>query len=159
MRELFHNAVSLNSAEPDAADHMNSDVDRHLARLYTPAPGEPWLRSLVRSVREAIHPPELPPLELTCEPAAVKDIWGLYSKDEKSNLMSLAVHITAVILLFTVASGKAVQNTTKKVVSLVAPDIAAYIPKMAPQERQMGGGVGGGDRSPTVASKGPLPKP
>src|SRR6185369_7003787 len=142
MRELFHNAVSLNSAEPDAADHMNSDVDRHLARLYTPAPGEPWLRSLVRSVRESIHPPELPPLELTCKPAAVKDIWGLYSKDERSNLMSLAVHITAVVLLFTVASGKAVQSTTKKVISLVAPDIAAYLPKVDSQGKEMRGGGG-----------------
>jgi periplasmic protein TonB len=159
MRELSHNAISSNSAEPDAADDMNSDVDRHLARLYTPTSGEPWLRSLVRSVRDTINPPKLPPLELTCKPAAVKDIWGLYSKDEKSNLMSLAVHITAVVLLFTMASGKAVQNTTKKFVSLVAPDIAEYIPKAAPQRTQMGGGGGGGDRSPTVASKGRLPRP
>src|SRR3954469_12000984 len=105
MRELSYNAISSTSAEPDAAGDMNSDVDRHLARLYTPTSGEPWLRSLVRGIRDTINPPKLPPLELTCKPAAVKDIWGLYSKDEKSNLMSLAVHITAVVLLFTMASG------------------------------------------------------
>jgi protein TonB len=137
----------------------NPSYDEHLARLYAPALAEPWFRSLYRSIREAIHPPELPPLQVTSKPVAVKEIWGLYGKDKKSNLMSLAIHASVVVLLFTVASSKAVQNTAKQVVSLVAPDIAPYIPKMAEQKQQMGGGGGGGDRSPLPASKGRLPKP
>ena len=133
--------------------------DDHLARLYSPTIEEPWFRSLFRNIREAIHPPQLPPLQVTSKPVAVRDIWGLYGKDKKSNLFSLAIHGTVVVLLFTVASSKAVQQMAKSVIPLVAPDIAPYVPKMAEQKQQMQGGGGGGDRSPTPASKGRLPKP
>ena len=133
--------------------------DDHLARLYSPTIEEPWFRSLFRNIREAINPPQLPPLQVTSKPVAVRDIWGLYGKDKKSNLFSLAIHGTVVVLLFTVASSKAVQQMAKSVIPLVAPDIAPYVPKMAEQKQQMQGGGGGGDRSPTPASKGRLPKP
>jgi periplasmic protein TonB len=155
MRELFQNAASLASGEGNGAETANADS--HLARLYTAALDEPWFVSLVRAIREAISPPELPPLLVTCQPVAVKEIWGLYS--QKSSFISLAVHILVVILLFTVASSKAVQITTKRVVSLVEPSIAPYIPKVTAGKQQMGGGGGGGDRSSTPASKGRLPKP
>src|SRR2546429_1906495 len=133
--------------------------DDHLARLYSPTIEEPWFRSLFRNIREAIHPPQLPPLQVTSKPVAVRDIWGLYGKDKKSNLFSLAIHGTVVVLLFTVASSKAVQQMAKSVIPLVAPDIAPDVPKMAEQKQQMQGGGGGGARSPTPASKGRLPKP
>ena len=157
MRDLFQNAASLTSSEGNGA--QTADGDSHLARLYAPALDEPWFISLIRSSGEAIRPPKLPPLLVTCKPIAVKEIWGLYNKDKKSNLMSLAIHASVVILLFTAASSKAVQSTAKRAVSLVAPDIAPYIPKMAQGKQQMGGGGGGGDRSPMPASKGRLPKP
>jgi len=133
--------------------------DDHLARLLAPTVEEPWFKSLFRNIRETFHPPQLPPLQVTSRPVAVKEIWGLYGKDRKSNFMSLAIHASVVTLLFTVASSSAVQQKAKEVMTLVAPDIAPYIPKMAEQKQQMGGGGGGGDRSPTPASKGKLPKP
>jgi len=146
MPELSHNALS--------------DADDHLARLYSPTLEEPWFRSLIRNIRETLNPPQLPPLQVTSKPVAVKDIWGLYGKDKKSNVMSLAIHATVITLLFTVFSSKAVQNTAKNLVTtIVAPDLAPYQPKMAQQKQQMQGGGGGGDRSPTPASKGRLPKP
>jgi periplasmic protein TonB len=138
---------------------ITPDGDDHLAKLYVPTDEEAWFKSLIRNIRETFHPPQLPPLQVTSKPVAVKEIWGLYGKDNKSNVMSLAIHGTVVLLLFTVASSKAVQDKAKQMVSLVAPDIAPYIPKMAEQKQQMGGGGGGGDRSPTPASKGRLPKP
>ena len=157
MHELFQDTVSSTRMEDEQG--RASGADGHLARLYTPTLEEPWLRSLIRTIGEIIHPPELPPLLITSKPIAVKEIWGLYSRDRKSNLMSLVIHASVVILLFTVASSKAVQITAKRVVSLVAPDIASYIPKMPAARQQMRGGGGGGDRSPTPASKGRLPKP
>ena len=96
---------------------------------------------------------------MTSKPVAVKEIWGLYGRDNKSNAMSLAIHTTVVVLLFTVASSKAVQQKAKVVMTLIQPDIAPYVPKMAEQKNQMQGGGGGGDRSPLPASKGRLPKP
>ena len=144
---------------PDLSQTAPFDGDEHLAKLYVPTDEEAWFKSLIRNIRETFHPPQLPPLQVTSKPVAVKEIWGLYGKDKKSNVMSLAIHASVVFLLFTVASSKAVQDKAKEVVSLVAPDIAPYIPKMAEQKQQMGGGGGGGDRSPTPASKGRLPKP
>jgi len=158
MRELFQDAVSSTLMAGNEGG-QTTGADSHLARLYTPTLEEPWLRSLIRTIDETIHPPEMPPLLVTSKPIAVKEIWGLYNKDKKSSWMSLAIHCSVVVLLFTVASSKAVQSTAKRVVSLIEPDIAAYIPKMAQRRQQMGGGGGGGDRSPTPASKGRLPKP
>ena len=158
MRELFPDSVSSTLNEDNEGGQPTS-ADRHLARVYTPTLEEPWLRSLIRTISETIRPPDLPPLLVTSKPIAVKEIWGLYNRDKKSSWMSLAIHASVVILLFTVASSKGVQLTAKRVVSLVAPEIAAYIPKTAEGREPMGGGGGGGDRSPMPASKGRLPKP
>src|SRR5713226_58375 len=158
MPELLQNAPSSTGTEADAAPHV-IEADDHLARLYVTTAEEPWYSSLIRNIRETIHPPQLPPLQVTSKPVAVKEIWGLYGRDKKSNAMSLAIHVGVVVLLFTVASSKAVQQMAKNVIPLISPDIAPYIPKMAEQKNQMQGGGGGGDRSPTPASKGKLPKP
>jgi len=144
---------------PELLQNVPPDGDDHLARLYSPTLEEPWFRSLIRNIRETLNPPQLPPLQVTSKPVAVKDIWGLYGKDKKSNVMSLAIHATVITLLFTVFSSKAVQNTVKQAVTSISIDIAPYQPKMAPQNQKMQGGGGGGDRSPTPASKGRLPKP
>ena len=87
---------------------MALNADDHLSRLLAPSVEEPWFHSLYRTIQEIIHPPKLAPLVLTSKPVAVKEIWGLYGKDKKSNVMSLAIHTSVVVLLFTVASSKAV---------------------------------------------------
>ncbi len=158
MPELLQNAPSSTGTEANAAPHV-IEADDHLARLYVTTAEEPWYSSLIRNIREMLHPPVLPPLQVTSKPVAVKEIWGLYGRDKKSNAMSLAIHAAVVVLLFTVASSKAVQQKAKEVMTLIQPDIAPYVPKMAEQKNQMQGGGGGGDRSPLPASKGRLPKP
>ena len=95
-----------------------------------------------------INPTPLPPLEVTSKPIAVKDIWGLYGRKKQSGAYSLAIHVTVIVLLFTLASSKAVQQAAKEVTALIAPvDLDAYKPKAGPQ-KPSGGGGGGGDRSP-----------
>jgi periplasmic protein TonB len=140
---------SMRDLNPDSANS-------HLDRLLAPSVEEPWYHSLIRSVKDAVRPPVLPPLEVTSKPVAVQDIWGLYGKDKRSNMTSLAIHITAVVLLFTVASSRIVQmKATETFSTLIAPEIAPYLD--AARKQQMGGG-GGGDRSPVPAPKGKLPK-
>jgi TonB family protein len=135
------------------------DADEHLNRLLAPDVETFWLKSLIRNVRELIQPPQLPPLEVTSKPVAVKDIWGLYGRKKRSGAYSLGIHFAVVILLFTVASSKAVQKAAKDLATtLIAPDIAPYVPKNGPP-KPAGGGGGGGDRSPLPAAKGRLPKP
>ncbi len=128
--------------------------DDHLSRLLLPEASEPFYKSLWRNFVELIHPPKLPPLELTSQPVAVKDIWGLYGRSKKSFALSTGFQVAAAVLLFTALSSKTVQKQLQHVVPLVLPD-EVHVPK--PNVRA--GGGGGGDRSPLTASKGRLPKP
>jgi TonB family protein len=133
-------------------------ADDHLNRLLLADEEGPWHRRLWRNIKETVSPPKLPPLKLTAKPVAVKEIWGFYGHHKKRAVSSSVVtHITVVVLLFTVSTSETVQQTVKETVSLVAPELAAYLPQAA-KPKPMGGGGGGGDRSPLPASKGRLPR-
>ena len=132
-------------------------AEDHLSRLLVEAAEEPWYISLFRNVRDIVNPPKLPPLVLTSRPIPVKDIWGLYSNQKKSFMMSTGFQITVVTILFILASNKAVQDKVKQTFTLISPiDLAP--PDMPQKNQTMQGGGGGGDRSPLPASKGRLPK-
>jgi len=131
--------------------------DSHLERLLAPPQlDEPWYRSLAESLRELIHPPVLPPVEVTSTPVAVKDIWGLYGRQRRSFALSVALQSGIVLLLFTGLSNHAVRNQVKEVVTLVLPlDLASVASPVKPLPK---GGGGGGDRSLLPASRGRLPR-
>src|ERR1700689_5546715 len=95
--------------------------DDHLSPLPLSESDEPIYKSLFRSLKELVHPPQLPPLELTSQPVPVKDIWGLYGRQKKSFLMSTGFQAAAVILLFTALSSKTVQKLLQQVVPLIMP--------------------------------------
>ena len=134
-----------------------SEADVHLQRLLAADVEEPFFRSFIRNVKELIHPPKLPPLEVTSKPVPVKEIWGFYGGQEKqAGLSSLAIHAAAIGLLFIIGTNKTVQKVVREQISLIAPDLAPYKPTV--KKDPMGGGGGGGDRTPTPASKGKLPK-
>ncbi len=133
----------------------NNPDDLHL--LLSSKIDEPFFRSLGRSIKEFIHPPKLPPLELTSKPVAVREIWGFYGGQEKrAGFTSMAIHACAIALLLFLGTNKAVQQAVKQQIELIAPDIAPYKPTV--KQDTMHGGGGGGDRSPTPVSKGKLPK-
>ena len=135
----------------------NTEED-HLSRLGSEVE-EPWYRSFIDNIKETFSPPKLPPLEVTSQPVAVKDIWGLYGRQKKSFMMSTGFQLGFVALILVITTNKAVQDKVKEAVVLFTPiDIDAYQPKMAPKKQAMGGGGGGGDRSLLPASKGKLPK-
>lgn len=147
-----------NTPSPEDNHPPDFDPAEHLDRLLAPQVETPWFKSLFESVRELIHPTPLPPLQVTSKPVAVKDIWGLYGRKKQSGVYSLAIHVSVIVLLFTVLSSKAVQQAAKNLATtLIEPDLAAYEPKAGPQ-KPSGGGGGGGDRSPLPAAKGRLPK-
>ena len=120
---------------------------------------KPWYKGFFQTVKDAIRPPKLPPLELTSQPVPVKDIWGFYGgQEKKAGVSSLVIHTVVVVLVFTVSFNPAVQQAAKQVVSLVDPNISPYQPDMAVKKAAMQGGGGGGNRSPLPASKGKLPR-
>ncbi len=135
-------------------------ADDHLGRLLLAESNVPWYKAFVRNIQEAINPPKLPPLELTSKPVAVKDIWGLTGGQEKrAGSLSLVVHAVVLSLALLIGTNDKIQQKVKDTITLVAPDLAPYVPKNAPQKQAMGGGGGGGDRSLTPPAKGKLPRP
>lgn len=136
------------------------EADIHLQRLLAAEVEEPWYTSLVKNVKELVHPTKLPPLEVTSKPVPVQELWGFYGGQEKTaGLSSVLIHCGVVALLAVIGTNKYVQQKIRDVTPLIAPvDIAAWQPKNPQQKQAMGGGGGGGDRSPTPPSKGKLPR-
>ncbi len=140
-------------------DALNSKADEHLSRLLVSEVEEPWYRSFWKNLKEAIHPPKLPPLEVTSKPVAVKDIWGLYGRQNKSFLMSTGFQMAIVGVIVLLSTTHTGQQMVKQTVALVLPaDIDPFQPKIPAKKQAMQGGGGGGDRSPLPAPKGRLPK-
>jgi periplasmic protein TonB len=119
----------------------------------------PWYKTFFTGLKETIFPPKLPPLEVSSRPVQVKEMFGRDEYKSRSQLMSVAIHIGVVALLFALGTNKHVQQVVKNSITLVAPDIAPYTADLKPQKKAMGGGGGGGDNSPLPPSKGKLPRP
>jgi periplasmic protein TonB len=142
-------------AYPGGTPQGNPNPEIHL--LLATDVEEPFFRSLARSIKELIHPPKLPPLEVTSKPVAVKEIWGFYGgQGKRAGLTSFLIHVSVIALLFLLGTNKAVQQAVKQQIDLIAPNLAPYKPTV--KKDAMHGGGGGGDRSPTPVSKGKLPK-
>jgi TonB family protein len=79
--------------ERETVEHSSVvQPDAHLDRLLVATDlEEPWFKSIVRSVRELIHPPQLPPLELTSRP--VEEGLGELNKVEQSWFKSFAANV------------------------------------------------------------------
>ena len=137
----------------DSSKPIGADADEHLARLLVDQIEDPWYKTFLKNVGEAIFPPKLPPLELTSQPVAVKDIWGLYGRQKKSFMISTAFQVLVIAAAYFIFQIPAVQNAAKHATSVFLPDLGP-----APEMKINKGGGGGGDRSLMPASKGKLPK-
>jgi protein TonB len=145
------------------SDQMENQLDHRLSNarfetapvlLLTPEVlDQPWYRSILQAIREAIHPPDVPPLEVTSKPIAVPDMWGFYGGHEKTaGLSSFLIHAAVIALILFIGSLKPVQKLVQEHVPLFFTDLKPY----KPVENR--GGGGGGARAPLDASKGKLPK-
>lgn len=125
--------------------------------LLVSATQTPWHESFISNIKDLVRPAKLPPLEVTSKPVPVKDIWGDSKHTGTAGISSMIIHCVAITLLIVLGTSKAVQDTVRDSVTLIAPDLSPYIPA-PPKKDVMGGGGGGGDRSPLQATKGKLPK-
>src|ERR1700676_2743389 len=97
-----------------------SEADVHLQRLLATNIEEPFFRSLSRNVKEFIHPPKLPPLEVTSQPVPVKDIWGFYGGQEKrAGVSSLLIHATVIALLLIIGTNPAGLQVVRQEISFI----------------------------------------
>lgn len=143
---------------PDATRPADNDPDIHLQRLLTEGSNKPWFLTIFQDLKEFISPPQLPPLDVTSKPVAVKDIWGFYGgQGKQSGLMSVLIHGGLVALALFLGTNKTIQDTVKKSTQIFLPDdLKPYLPQ---KPVAAGGGGGGGDRSVMPPAKGQLPKP
>jgi TonB family protein len=152
-------AKPLPSDNPAPSRPPRSNADVHLDHLLMAEVEEPWYSSLWQNLKETLHPPKLPPLEVTAKPVAVKDIWGEYRYGKQAGVSSLLLHGLGLTLLVIVSTTKTGQTLVKQTIGLVSPvDLAPFIPDMKPKAQQAQGGGGGGDRSPLPASLGRAPR-
>jgi TonB family protein len=156
------NTEPVETAIHDAsgAVKLHTDPDDHLARLLAPQNMEmPVYKSLYQAIHDVFKPKQLPPLEVTSKPVAVKDIWGLYGNDPKSFGYSLGLQAIVVTILFLVGTNSTVQTAVKKQLGIIDPNLRPYIPDQKPKAQANQGGGGGGAREPLPVSKGQAPKP
>jgi len=132
------------------------NYENHLERLLIPASVDlPWYKGIVISVKELIHPPKLPPLEVTSKPVKLASLKGLYGGHETTaGLGSVIVHVAVVALLLFAGTLKPVQQAMKEFIPLFAPDLKPLQPKPKPEESK----GGGGSPQKTAETKGEFPK-
>ena len=154
-------ANSLIPRTETRSSHDRSDATLHLSRLMADVE-QPWFRSLMGNLRDLLFPEKLPPLQLTSKPVRVRDIWGEYDNRKQATATSLVVHglMLALLIAGSYAGKKTYDEIKKKeTVTLIAPDLSAYVPTTTkPALTAGGGGGGGGDRDKLQAPKGRLPR-
>ena len=157
--ELFSKKEEL---PPLPTFRPHQEGDEELGPKILESVHEPWFRTLKHNLQTIVQERKLPPLRLTSRPVRVKSIWGAYDNKQKGVLSSFAVHVTIVVLLFTVFAAPVIQDSLKGSVTLIVPvDISPYladIKMFAPNSGKSGGGGGGGQNSPLPESKGKLPR-
>jgi len=133
----------------------SGNPDDHLARLMAPDLFDlPWYRSLYRNFREVIHPPRLPPLEVTSRPVVVKDIWGLYGRQRKAFLLSTGFQtaLVAAVALVGLTNVRVTREFGDLPRRVFLPTEVANPPRFHPSPQR--GGGNGGDGSVLPASRG-----
>ena len=131
--------------------------DVHLQHFLVPESIElPWYKGIIEGVKEMIHPPKLPPLELTSKPVDdLPSLKGLYGGHESvAGIGSVVIHVVVVALLLFIGTLKPVQQAVKQFVPIFAPDLKPLQPKPKPDESK----GGGGSPQKLAATKGELPK-
>ncbi len=115
------------------------------------------LGSLIESFRSLFEKPEPPSIPITSQPIEVQDIWQDYKPQWYSGVNSILIvaFLLAMVIMPSLVHVEPMSipnNTQLTQVMLNMPDVS-----MPPALKKLGGG-GGGDRSPTPASKGEAPK-
>ena len=112
-----------------------------------------------QNLRDIISPPKLPPLQVSSQPVAVKDIWSKNTQFTRVQMLSIAFHVVILVLIIVpllpeLMSPPTTQAKTYTVTQLDSP----FLPKLPPGPKKAGGGGGGGEHNVLPASKGQLPK-
>jgi TonB family protein len=117
---------------------------------------EPIWKTLWASVRDALFPKKLPPLQLSSVPIAVRDPLRA-RRSPASSAVSAIVHVVIIGLILLFALDQWHERAVQKKMAATIVDVPPYMPP-APMKDTMGGGGGGGNHEIVEASKGKLPR-
>lgn len=151
-----HPAIRLPDPDPTANQQPLSPKPASRAPLTKHAP-EPWYQRFGATCRELFFPSMLPPLAVTARPVEVAEPYSGDPLRGPSQLLSFALHVGVVALLFTAGSSPQVQQAVKSFVPVVAPYWPRELMPRSPQRDSLAGG-GGGTHSPLPESVGRLPR-
>jgi periplasmic protein TonB len=113
--------------------------------------------SLWQNMRDLVFPPKLPPLQVTSQPVAVKDIWSKNTQFSRVQSLSIAFHILVLVLIIVPLLPELMSpGTTKANSRFDVTAISPYLPKLPAAAKKAGGG--GGQHNVLPATKGQLPK-
>ncbi|MHB8652402.1 MAG: energy transducer TonB [Terriglobia bacterium] len=119
----------------------------------------PWYRNLPNQVRLLFEKPQPSRVKLTSQPIEVRNIWQDYQWQPSSLLNSVLFHalvVAALTIPFVLTRPKPVTADAGTFSRLYFSP--ADVPALQRAGKQSHGGGGGGDRSPTPASRGRLPR-
>ncbi|HVY93775.1 MAG TPA: TonB family protein [Bryobacteraceae bacterium] len=152
--QKHHNRYDAEIAVHDAQGNvkLSLDAEDHLGRLLAPDTDVPWFKSIIENVKDLFNKEELPPLELTSKPVAVKDIWG-EGTNPKRVASSVIIHGAVFAALILIGTNDKVQKAVKNVVLIAPPPPPTKTVEVKKPP------AGGGQRSPLPALKASLPKP
>lgn len=89
----IHPNIAAPAGQSDLAVPPGDNLDRLLMSTDLE---EPWYKSIIRSIRETLNPPQLPPLEITSRPVESAD-FGDLAKIEQPWFKSLVANIRDVV--------------------------------------------------------------
>src|ERR1700693_4132569 len=86
-----------------------------------------------QNLRDMISPPKLPPLQVSSQPVAVKDIWSKNTQFTRVQMLSIAFHVVILVLIIVpllpeLMSPPTTQAKTYSVTQLESP----FLPKLPP---------------------------
>ena len=119
-------------------------------------PEEPLWKRFSGSLRDALFPKKLPPLELTSQPIPVVDRMAV-KRDPTSSAISFVLHAAVFVLILWFVFQAHKQIVAKPQIVTIPVYIKPYIPVTLPQPKTMGGGGGGGAKQVVEVQKGHLP--
>src|SRR5580698_3581672 len=124
----FESSLTLFRSSVREWSHHMQDV--FLPNLLAPESiSTPWFKTIFRTIQDAIHPRELPPLQVTSKPIAVPNVWGFFGGHEKTaGLSSVAIHALAIALVLWIGSFQPVRKLAREAVTLIAPNLKPYLP-------------------------------
>lgn len=144
---------------PEYRAHQEGDVE--LGALEIPRLQNSWYENIRDFLRTTKEEQALPEFHGTAEPVAVKSIWGGYDNRRSSMPATVALHVLAVVLIFTVFRGAPVVAKSGSVTLIIPVDLNPYLAQLQLPKNNAGdsgGGGGGGQNSPLPPSRGKLPR-